>query len=278
MNLYKFPKLKKLENYTKVGIIALLMERFEDIEKLLIRDLYTKQQIFDLIERYYPHYDLTSNQWILGLLVQRNVLTNLGFDCYKRNGNSLQLNLYNEDPSSPLATAIDCVLKGNEFVCFSTSILNELFNAPAALDLTILEVKKDLLYPIFLDLKAKTKIPILLNPNDDELFRYYSEGALLLRPYASKAPLGDGAYRIEKLIVDLMKDRLIASIFVTIDVDECLSKLFKEYDFNIKTMLAYAERKGVKKQALEYLYKYLPKEKIEILLSTYKFPKLKEVL
>ena len=79
MNLYKFPKIKKLENYTKVGIISLLMERFEDIEKLLTRDLYTKQQIFDLVERYYPHYDLTSNLWILGMLVQSLMITKLAY-------------------------------------------------------------------------------------------------------------------------------------------------------------------------------------------------------
>ena len=254
------------------------MERFEDIEKLLTKQFYTKQQLFDLVERYYPHYDLTSNLWILGMLVQRGVLINLGFDCYKRNGNSLVLLSYNVALNSPLSLEIEAVMNGHDFVFFSTSDLSELFNVPAALDLKVLEVKKDLLYPTFLELKSKAKIPILLNPNDDELFRYYSEGALLLRPYASKAPLGDGAYRIEKLIVDLMKDRLIASVFVTIDVDECLSKLFKEFDFNIKTMLAYAERKGVKRKALECVYKYLPKDKMDILISTHKFPKLTEVI
>ena len=251
---------------------GLAMERFVEIDHLLQKDGYTRRQLFDLIQRYYPLYDDNSCSWVLGSLLERKVLYNAGYDAFFKKGNSFEI----EMPSSPLIKEIISALSrldsGAKYSCYSPERLNAVLNDVAAIDAIIFEVEKKWLYPLYLELKSKTKSSILLNPSDDEFARYYAEGCLILRPLPSKAPCKGGRLLIEKLCVDLLKGEFDAS-FPLLEPEQAAMDLISSFDMNIKTMLSYAERRGVKTKAINLVYEALPKAKLEIMKMSNKFPK-----
>ena len=252
------------------------MERFVEIDNTLKKDGYTRRQLFDWMQRYYPHYDENSCAWVLGSLLQRGILYNVGFDVYFRKGNSYQFSL----PDNPIAKDIaSCLLRldpNARFVSYVPSDLNGLLGDEAALDMIIFEAERKWLYPLYLELKAKTKASILLNPTDDERNRYYQNGCVILRPLPSKAPFDEGRLTLEKLCVDLLKGGDLGEAFPLLDIDATEKKLLEGFDLNIKTLLSYAERRGKKDEILNLLYEYLPKTKIELLEKSNKFPKRKD--
>ena len=254
----------------------MFMERFQEIDKTLKRKAYTKRQLFDWIQRYYPRYDDHSCAWILGSLIKRRVLFNLGFDCYIQNGNSYMIPLPDSKRIKDIWDSGERVQSQHRYISFSPNDLEPLLGAEPSMDMIIYEVEKKSLYPLYLELKSRTKASVLLNPDDDELSRYYTEGCILLRAYPSKAPINGGHYSLENLCVDLLKDKLIESLFPLIEAEEVACSLIRNYDMNLKTLISYAERRGVKKQLIKMCYDSLPKDKLDILMIGRKFPKLEE--
>ena len=249
------------------------MERFQNLDKVFAKRIYTRRALFDWIKRYYPKYDDSSCAWILGYLIKRKVLFNIGFDCYVKDGNSLLV----ESPKSTLAKDLTSLYRkqfqSSDFICFHTADLSKVLDTPQAMDLMVFEVKKENLYPFYLELKSKTKSLVLLNPSRDELSRYYDEGCVLLRPYASKAPLSKGKYLAEKLCVDLTRDSLLEDVYPSMEPIEALRALLETYDMNYRTLLSYAKRRGVSDLVINSIYESVSKEVIETLKKNDKFPK-----
>lgn len=262
-----------MEKYTKIIIISLRMERFTEIDQTLKKDGYTRRQLFDWIQRYYPHYDDHSCAWILGSLLSRGVLYNAGYDAYFKKGNSSICPIPKSSAVNDVLTSLRRLDSEAKYVCYASSDLNGLLGDESCMDLILFEVEKKHLYPLYLELKAKTKSSILLNPTSDERDRYYSEGCILLRPLPSKAPCGNGKLVLEKLCVDLLKSKDLEAAFPLLEPQTAIRKILEEYDINIKTLLSYAERRGVRNQMVNLIYSSLPNNKMKILELSSKFPK-----
>ena len=250
------------------------MERFAEIDKTLKKDGYTRRQLFDWIQRYYPHYDDHSCAWILGSLLSRGVLYNAGFDAYFKKGNSFECPIPKSAAIQDLQSVLRHLDPRAKYVSYSPSDLNGLLGDESCLDLIIFEVEKKHLYPLYLELKAKTRSSILLNPTSDERDRYYSDGCVLLRPLPSKAPCDNGLLALEKLCVDLLKSKDLEAAFPLLEPENVIEKILEEYDVNIKTLLSYAERRGVRNKMITLIHSSLPSDKIKILELSSKFPKL----
>lgn len=252
------------------------MERFEEIDITLRREFYTLDQLFDSIRRYYPTYKESSFRWIVGSLIKRKAITNIGFDCFVKNGNYIEF-IQNEKPiNNVIAKAFSINHIPVRYVTYSSNNVLRFLGEEPTLDLSIIEVEKKNLYPIYLSLQESVGSKVLLDPNEDELFGYYKEGCWILRPSPSKSPSKGNQYSLERLCVDLYKDKLLETLFPLIDLDETVTRILSKYDINLKTMLSYAERRGIKSKLLEKCYESIDKPKLELLQSTFKFPKLTE--
>lgn len=248
--------------------------RYQSILDSLTEDGYTKSQLLDIIERFYPKYDINARLWVLGEMIKDSKYVSIGYDCFSLKGNGFSLGVPKSSQAATALQSLKSVDPNAAYVFYSTRDLGGLLDVGVYYELDVLEVDKKLLYPVYLAFKAQARKRVLLNPTKKEFSMYFDEGALLIKPYKSKAPLfKDGAYRLEKLCVDLLLDWQMDEFFALPELDVIAGTLVSGYDMNIKTLLSYAERRNVYERVLNIVENNLQTERIALLKSTLKFPK-----
>jgi hypothetical protein len=125
--------------------------------------------------------------------------------------------------------------------------------------ITILEVEKEALEPVFHYLQDLKRPNVFLQPSEKELERYVhdKENALIIKPLITKSPSQTideiPTITIEKLIVDLYSDKKIFEAFQGSELVHIINNVYKKYTFNITALFYYAKRRAKVKELKEYL-------------------------
>lgn len=80
------------------------------------------------------------------------------------------------------------------------------------------------------------------------------EKIIVIKKLHVKSPLVDGKISIEKIIVDLYKDKLYLH-FQGKELETIYENIFNKYEINLKKLLSYARYRTLGHQFEEFLYK-----------------------
>lgn len=216
------------------------------------------------------------NNMAISRLVNKGIVGNLGYGFYVYNPNPFHLdcdetlikinNLLNEFPIKP-----------NRMV-FSSISLNYCINQLISSTTYVVEVEKEYLEAVFLLLKTRLNNLVLLKPNDKEKNNYWEPNAIYVFELFSRSPTNeDGSIKVEKLIVDLLFDEKLSSLYSGLDIELIVDNLCTKSLINYKTLFSYAKRKNRINELFEKIGKYLPEEIKEFINNVFKKELRKEL-
>ena len=204
------------------------------------------------------------NKMSISRLVHKNILANLGYGFYSEKPNTLVLD------KDELMIKIDRLLCSFPImpnrVIFSSISLNFCINQLISSTTYVVEVEKEYLQSVFQILKSNLNKVVLLKPAEEDKLNYWEPNAVYVVELFKRSPLNnDGTMTIEKLIVDLLFDNNIYSLYSGQDIDSAIDILCSKYSINYKTLFAYASRKGKKEELMQKIKKCIPLEILGIL-------------
>ena len=97
---------------------------------------------------------------------------------------------------------------------------------------------------------------LLYNPNRKEFRLYWDSDCIVVTNFISEAPLrSKDSYKItlEKMLVDMVADKMIASTFSMYELEDVFEHAHKTYRLDKAKMLRYARRRNREDKVRYYL-------------------------
>lgn len=217
-------------------------EKLSDFKDSKIID---RDNLCKLIKEAYPKYKDTSIRWVIYDLAKKGIITKLNPTQYMIG----HLDIYHQKNASDERREIDDYLNqvfpNIRFVVFESTLLNEWLNHQIARKVIFIEVEKYFINDVFRMIYNNFSTKVLVNPNREDLYMYEGE-LLIITQLISQAPVNQQLrdVKIEKLIVDLYTKDLINEFINEDEKEDVIESIFKTYPVNMKTVYAYAKRRG----------------------------------
>jgi hypothetical protein len=142
---------------------------------------------------------------------------------------------------------------------WSTKAITEFMLHMPVRFLTILEIEKEALEPVFYFLKDAGIRNVYLQPEEKEIELYISEldSAVIIQSLITKAPTQQvgkmNTTTIEKMLVDLYCDKKILFAYQGNELVHIINTAYSRYKIDFTRLLNYAKRRGKDKELLEFL-------------------------
>ncbi|WP_322181509.1 DUF6577 family protein [Neglectibacter caecimuris] len=147
-----------------------------------------------------------------------------------------------------------------DFRIFELIQLNEFVNHQIAHNALFISVEGDLGEYVFDTLKEEYAGRILLNPNVDMYHQYWADDMLVIEKLITEAPKGTDVFwhtDLEKLLVDIVADKLLRSCVNQGEYKMIFTQAFKEFYIDESQLFRYARRRNAKAKVLEQIDKSL---------------------
>lgn len=208
---------------------------------------YSEEEIFNLIRNNNPSLSESSLKWLIYEMETKNQIQRIGKRKYISFGN-----MYSYEYQSELTKKIDSFLY-NEFpsvkaVIWESKQINEWINLLISKNIIFVEIETGIEDIVFDSLKNEfhTEL-ILLNPNDETIYRYMKDDLIVVKSLFSRSPVKKNSHKLllEKLIVDLVSDKQLINLLGTSGIEDTILGIKNNYVINIEKMITYAKRRKV---------------------------------
>lgn len=237
---------------SKNTIIEHLQERFKGLES------FTRKELYNFYCEFEPTLKETTFRWRIFDLKRSKIIRSLATGIFTL---GYLPEYYPEitDEYRELSTNLSKRFSGLNLCIWSTRILNEFMLHIPGNAITILEVEKEALEPVFHYLQDLKKYNVFLQPNERELDRYVNEkeNAIIIKQLITKSPLQVldevPTVKIEKIIVDVYADKKIFEAYQGSELAHMVNNIYKKYSFDMTTLFYYARRRSKEKELKEFL-------------------------
>lgn len=222
------------------------------------RGMFSREELF----KFYRHFDKelkeTTFRWRIFDLKEKKIITPLSKELFSLTYKPVftpEINVRESRISDRLSNEFPTLKQ----CIWSTRILNEFMLHQPGKFITILEVEKDALEPVFHYLKDINTPEVYLLPNEKELERYVYEGdsAIILQSLVSKAPTQEVKNQtvptIEKVLVDIFADKKIFGTFQGSELVNIINTAYTRYQIDFTRLFSYARRRRKETDLLKYL-------------------------
>lgn len=190
-------------------------------------------------------------------LVNSESLGNFGFGYYTDKPSILKFE--NDKTMLKINALLDDYPLMPKRVVFSSISLNFCINQLLSQTTYVVEIEKGYIESVFEMLKVNFNNVVLIKPSKQDKYNYWKPEAIYVTELFSRSPVNkNGTITIEKLIVDLLFDEDIYSLYSGKDIEQAVYFLCSGYTINYKTMLSYAARRGKREQLLARISKIVP--------------------
>lgn len=228
-------------------------------EYLKENENYSRAEILEALRNAAVITD-TQLEYSLRKKVRNGELVRTGWGHYALPGKSV----YSPSYSSEVLSVVNVLL--GEFSCLDYRIfelreLNVFLNHLVSHNTVFVSVEGTMMNFVFDALWSKYPGKVMLKPNADEYYRYRQDGMIVVLRLPSETPKGNARIwesRLEKILVDVLCDRLISSVVPEEEKRNIVENAFRDYPVDMNTLYHYARRKGAAEKVRELLMEYQP--------------------
>jgi hypothetical protein len=236
-------------------IIEQLKKEFEG------RETFSRRELFDFYLRFDPDLKETTFRWRIYDLREKEIINPVSRGLFSFAYKPI-FRPEIDDTERRISAKIIRQFPFMRLCIWSTRTLNEFMLHQPAKAITILEVEKDAVEPVFHFLKDINTRDVYLLPEKKELERYvYESGsALIVESLVSKAPVqkvkNTPVPTIEKIIVDIFTDQKLFSTFHGSELSNIINTAYNRYQLDFTKLFSYAKRRRKETDLTEYLLRY----------------------
>jgi hypothetical protein len=155
--------------------------------------------------------------------------------------------------SLDIAKKIEALYPELDFRIFELVQLNEFVNHQIAHNVIFVFIESELGSYVFDSLKERYIGKILLNPSVETFHQYWSDNMIVIKKLVSESPKGEGAVwetKLEKMLVDLVADKLLLSSVSSGEYDSIFYQAFRDFYIDESQLFRYARRRNAKNKIL----------------------------
>ena len=181
-------------------------------------------------------------------LIRDSRIQRIGRNAYRVADSNLKSYEYSySNQSNAVATAIKVMHPYLDFSIFEMVQLNEFANHQIGRNTIFVFVDADVIDYVFDSLKTEYSSNILLHPSIGDYHRYKADDTIVLCRRISESPVGhnpEWSTCIEKLLVDIVAEQLIASSFGDSETPRIYEGAFEKYVIDESKLFRYARRRN----------------------------------
>ena len=228
------------------------MERDVIIEQLRKRfgkrQSFSRQELYDFYTEFKPDLKETTFRWIIFNLKEKQILTSISKGLFTLSFKPVfKPNI--DKAIKRIYTSVEKQFSTLKFCLWTTEFVSEFMLHISAKHITILQMEKEALEPVYYFLKTKKLGNTFIQPEEKEIERYIyeSDKAIVLLPLVSKSPLQNidsvQTTTIEKLIVDLFSDKKLFAAYQGAELAHIVNTAHSRYAIDFTTLFHYANRR-----------------------------------
>ena len=210
-------------------------------------DKFTRKQYYDAYREKYGEKTRDTLDYALRKEVTAGNIVHIGRNQYAYAKEKRLYTYEYSDAARHVAVEILKEYPSVDFQIFELVQLNTFVNHLYAHNTIFVSVENDAVDYVFDSLRDEYPGRIMLKPRAEDYFRYLVENQIVVLRLPSESPKGIDApwkSRLEKILVDIMVDKLLTRIVSESEYDVIFSQAFDRYLVDTSSMLRYASRKG----------------------------------
>ena len=229
-----------------------LIDRMDD------KKTYRHKELTDELKKLKNDLSESTYHWAISRMVRDGLLTKQGYDTY-----SLSLKQSKEeyepaysDKAERLIRLVSEEYPYVQFTVFETVLMNEFLNHLIAQNTIFLQVEKESSVYVFRFLQEQGFQNVMYKPGKNDFNLYWSKDSIIVMDMITEAPVRADkphAVMIEKMLVDMSADKLIAATFSKAEMPSVYEQAQSRYHLDKVRMLRYARRRNRQDEILNYL-------------------------
>jgi hypothetical protein len=221
------------------------------------REFFSREELFDFYKHFDPELKETTFRWRIYDLKKKQIITPISRELFTLSFKPMyKPNL--GDTERKISSKIEKQFPSLKFCIWSTQIVNEFMLHIPGKFLTILQVEREAMEPVYSFLKDQNFRNVFFQPEEKEieLYIYEAETALILQPLVSKSPIQKvkkiPTITLEKLIVDLYCDKKLFAAFQGSELVHIINNIYKRYSIDFTKLFHYAKRRGKEVEVIDF--------------------------
>lgn len=218
---------------------------------------FTRESLLAFYRHFDPDLNESTFRWRLYYLKAKRIITPISQVLFTLN--------YKPEFKPDVSDVEKMAIKAEKqfptikYCIWSTKTISEFMLHIPGKFMTILEVEKDALEPLYDYLKTQNYKNVYIQPEEKEIERYIfeSEQPIILQSLISKTPIRKVGkiytITLEKLIVDLFCDKNLFIAFQGAELVHIINNIYQRYSINFTTLFHYARRRGKEVDLKNYL-------------------------
>ncbi len=210
---------------------------------------YHREELFQIFCTEKEDLSDSAFRWILYNLQKEQRLFHVDYDVYvtvQQEELSVYRPIYS-DRCMEVMGSLEGKHPELSFVVFESVLLNEFLNHQIAQNTIYLQVEKGISSYIFDELQQEYTGSVLYKPTKSELERYWTRDCIVVLELVSQAPISEEnphQMTAEKLLVDIVADKSIASTFSPSEIPFIYENMLEKYKVERRRLNRYAGRRG----------------------------------
>lgn len=222
------------------------------------RESFSREELYNLYRQFEPDLKEPTFRWRVFNLKRKHIIT----------PNSKRLFTLSYKPvfkpevyekERRIFNTIEKQFPSLKSCIWSTKIANEFMLHIPGKFISILQIEKEAIEPVYSFLREQNFRDIFIQPEEKEIERYIyeSETAIILKTLISKSPTQKvkkvTTTTLEKLIVDLYCDKKLFAAFQGSELVHIINNAYSRYAIDFTKLFNYAKRRGKETDLVEFL-------------------------
>ena len=221
------------------------------------KNYFSRHELFDFFRKFDANLKETTFRWKIHDLKNKHIISSVSRDLFTLQYKPVFIPSISENDYKNFSKirkqfpTLNCCI-------WSTQIINEFMLHIPAQSITILQVEKEAIEPVYDFLKKRN---VFIQPEEKEIERYVfkNKSAIVLESLVTKSPVQQVdkviSITLEKLIIDLISNQKLYAPFQGREMVHILNTAYNRYKIHFTTLFHYAKRRGREIELAELLHK-----------------------
>lgn len=231
------------------------------IAEKMPNDVIGKETLFQIARTENTSLKESSIFWLINKMLESGLLIKVGRNKYRVNPIEKSSRVYQYDSSEYLKKIVKAVTEEfplMRFQTWETIQYNYFINHQIAHNTFFVEVEHMLETSVYEFLRERFGRNVLLKPDLKTCTIYGEENTIIVQNLVSEAPVNHAVpsgVRLEKLLVDMMTDRLVTTFVSPSEFAGIYENAFASYSIDESKFFRYARRRNAENKIRDFIHK-----------------------